>query len=55
MCVRTPSNRERDFLGVSIERKSFFLFPEFHELWCTVMSICLFTEVRPQWAMFVLG
>ena len=32
----------------------FFLFPDFHELWCSVMSICLLTEVKQQWAMLVL-
>ena len=30
-----------------------FLSPDFHELWRSVMSICLFTEVKQQWAMLV--
>ena len=33
----------------------FFLSPDFHELWRSVMSICLLTEVKRQWAMLVLG
>ena len=33
----------------------FFLSPNFHELWHSVMSICLFTEVKRQWATSVLG
>ena len=33
----------------------FFLSPDFHELWRSVMSICLLTEVKQQWAMLVLG
>ena len=33
----------------------FFLSLDFHELWCSVMSICLFTEVKQQWATLVLG
>ena len=32
----------------------FFLSPDFHELWCSVMSICLLTEVKWRWAMLVL-
>ena len=27
-----------------------FLSPDFHELWHSVMSICLITEVKRQWA-----
>ena len=42
---------------------SFWLFPityvllalDFHELWHRVMTICLLTEVKRQWAMLVLG
>ena len=26
-----------------------FLSPDFHELWCSMMSICLLTEVKLQW------
>ena len=33
----------------------FFLSPDFHQLWHSVMSICLLTEVKRQWAMLVLG
>ena len=32
-----------------------FLSPKFHELWRSMMSICLFTEVKLQWATLVLG
>ena len=32
-----------------------FLSTDFHELWCSVVSICLFTEVKRQWATLVLG
>ena len=31
---------------------TFFLSPDFHELWHSMMSTCLFTEVKWQWAMF---
>ena len=35
---------------------TFFLSPlDFHVLWHSVMSISLFTEVKRQWAMLVLG
>ena len=34
---------------------TFFLSPDFHELWCSMMTICLLTEVKQQWAMLVLG
>ena len=30
----------------------FFLSPDFHELWHSVRSICLITEVKWQWATF---
>ena len=33
----------------------FFSSPDFHELCRSVMSICLFTEVKQQWATLVLG
>ena len=33
----------------------FFLSLDFHELWRSVMSICVFTEVKLHWAMLVLG
>ena len=33
----------------------FFLSPDFHELWCSMMNICLCTEIKRQWAMLVLG
>ena len=33
----------------------FFESPDFHELWPSMMSICLFTEVKQQWATLVLG
>ena len=32
-----------------------FLSVDFHELWCDVMCTCLFTEIKQQWAMLVLG
>ena len=31
------------------------LSPDFHELWRSMMSICLLTEVKRQWATLVLG
>ena len=33
----------------------FFLSLDFHELWGSVMSICLSTGVKEQWVIFVLG
>ena len=30
-------------------------FPDFHGFWRSVMSICLSTEVKRQWATLVLG
>ena len=33
----------------------FYLSPDFHELWRSVMSICLFTEVKQQCTTLVLG
>ena len=33
----------------------FFFVSDFHELWRSVMSACLLTEVKQQWAMLVLG
>ena len=32
-----------------------FLSPDFHENWCSVMSACLFTKVKQQWATLVRG
>ena len=32
-----------------------FLSLDFDELWCTVTSACLFTEIKWQWAMLVEG
>ena len=47
------------FLSVrSSEGRAFFHFslsPDFYELWRSVMSISLLTEVKGQWAMLVLG
>ena len=43
------SSRDHSFLVV------FFLSQDFHELWHSVMSICLFTEVKQQQATLVLG
>ena len=34
---------------------SYFWSPDFHELRHSVMSACLLTEVKHQWAMLVLG
>ena len=38
-------------------RNHFFIFLslDFHELWHSVMNMCLFTEVKQQWATLVLG
>ena len=48
------------FLSVSpgkahVSRDFFFLFPDFYELWCSMMSSCLISEVKQQWAALVLG
>ena len=43
------------FLEIILFRFFKFFSPDFHELWHRVMSICLFTEVKQQWAKFVLG
>ena len=32
-----------------------FLSHDFHELWRSVMNICLLTGVKRQWAKLVLG
>ena len=29
--------------------------PDFYEFWGSVICVCLFTEVKQQWAMLVLG
>ena len=31
------------------------MFLDSHELWRSMMSICLLTEVKWQWAMLILG
>ena len=33
----------------------FVLSLDFHELWCSMISTCLITEVKQQWSMLVLG
>ena len=33
----------------------FFFSLDFHVLWCSMLSIFLLTEVKWQWATFVLG
>ena len=42
-------------VGMSASRDHFFLSPDFHELWGSMMSICQLIEVKQQWAMLVLG
>ena len=47
-----------DFLSERLALLDFFfpfLSPVFHELWHSMMSTCLITEVRQQWATLVLG
>ena len=44
----------RNHLFLSFFFFFFFLSPDFHELWHS-MSISLFTEVKRQWATFVLN
>ena len=44
----THPSRDHSFSG-------FFLSPDIHESWSSVMSICLFTEVKQQLAMLVIG
>ena len=41
------ASRDHSFRG-------FFLSPDFHELWRSVISICLLTEVKRQWATLVV-
>ena len=38
-----------------ISRDHIFLSPDFHELWHSVMSTCLITEVKQEWTTLVLG
>ena len=33
----------------------FFLSPDYHELWHSMRSACLLTEIKRQWATQVLG
>ena len=41
---------------LKITRDHFFhFFSDFYELWHSVMSICLLTEVKQQWAALVLA
>ena len=51
---------KRELSSARASRNHFFfpffsLSPDFYELWCRLMSICLLTEVKRQWAMLVLG
>ena len=46
-----PASRDHYFLVFFF----FFLAPDCHELWCSVMSTCLIPEVKQQWANLVLG
>ena len=34
---------------------TFFLSSDFNQLWGSVISICLFAEVKQLWAMLVMG
>ena len=36
-------------------RDHFFSSPDFDQLWPSMMTACLFTEVKQQWATLVLG
>ena len=38
----------RKLLGIAFKVVVFFWFPDFHGLWCSVMSICLSTKVKQQ-------
>ena len=50
-CILSTSSSE-----AHASRNLFFcLSSDFHELWCSLMSTCLFTEVKRQWATLVLG
>ena len=44
---KAPASRDHFFCH--------FLSSDFHELWHSVMIICLFIEVKWQWAILVLG
>ena len=48
-------NYFRMLWGTGISDAIFFLSPDFHRLWRSVMSVCLLTEVKRQWATLVLG
>ena len=38
-----------------LEITLFSVSPDFHQLWSSERSTCLFTEVKQQWATLVLG
>ena len=51
-CSKAHASRDHFF---SFFLFRFFLSPDFNELWHSVMSTCLITEVKQQWAAIVLG
>ena len=42
-------------MRLALLETTFLLSRDFHEIWLCVMSICLFTGVKGQWATLVLG
>ena len=60
MSIKTLFDRRKYLLTIFKARAStdhFFVCVslDFHQLWRSVMSICLLTEVKQQWVMLVLG
>ena len=53
--VATSEEIDRILGRFALLEITFCLSPDFHELWRSVMSACLLTEVKRQWAMLVLG
>ena len=50
--VLHPRHLLRHHLDINF---SFFVSPDFHELWRSIMHNCLITEVKQQWATLALG
>ena len=56
MTLTTPAHSELPSLALQLLKgHNVLLASDFQKLWHRVMTICLLTEVRRQWAMLVLG
>ena len=53
VCENYGNSKTLVLLGIIFFLSS--LSQDYHELWHSMMSICLFTEVKLQWAALVLG